>query len=92
MDEDNPGSMSPAPLRRCVLGRTLGLEVRLREGRASVADHVEDRGVCGAAFSGSHRRAEQRLLCPERHSVTDDGAAHHMTLRRAWRIRREIAD
>lgn len=58
MDEDNPGSISPANLRNGVDGRTLGLEVRFTGDRASITDHFEGHDVCGAAFSGTYRRAE----------------------------------
>lgn len=58
MDEDNPGSIGPANLRRGVDRRALGLEVRFTGAGASISDNFEGHDVCGAAFSGSYRRAE----------------------------------
>lgn len=57
MDEDNPGSISPANLKHGVEGRTLGLQVSFATDNAAIADHFEGQDVCGAAFSGSYRKA-----------------------------------
>lgn len=58
MDEDNPGSISPANLKHGVDGPTLGMVVRFASNGASINDHAEGQFACGAPFSGVWRKSE----------------------------------